>query len=291
MAGHDRVPFSRRGAHRGRSLDETVDGRSGRRGRGLLPRLSCSCASAGRFSRSSSTRATASRRRSSTRDVRVPAERPVRIHAAALRLVPRRPLLPVRPLVAGASEVAQIVVAVATALVVLRDRLAPALDRRRSRRRAHRDAAPVPDLARRPPEPRGARRTRAGSARALRARRVRNDARSRCGLLERSPASRSSATHALSSLSLAIARYCRVAVAPASSTITATCSSSGSPHSSSRPGSRATRSRSGATRSRPTRSALKANNLNTRAVLDRGAGSTTCRTRRRTAVAGVRGQT
>ena len=34
MAGHDRVPFPRRGAHRASKLDETVDGRTRRRGRG-----------------------------------------------------------------------------------------------------------------------------------------------------------------------------------------------------------------------------------------------------------------
>ena len=93
------------------------------------------------------------------RDVRLPPGRPVRVHPAAVRLVPRGDLPAVRSLVArgrartdrrrGRDRARR-----------LRDRDAAPLARRRPRRRDDRDAPPVRRLARRPPEPRGARRAR-----------------------------------------------------------------------------------------------------------------------------------
>ena len=142
-------------------LDETVDGRT-RRGarRGGAARSSSSRASARRSSRSSSTRATASRRRSSTTgrsasSPGVPSAYTQPLYGwflAAIYLPFGRSWL--------AVGIAQIVVAVADRARRLRDRDAPALDRRRPRRGARHDAPPVRRLARRPPEPRAARRAR-----------------------------------------------------------------------------------------------------------------------------------
>ena len=99
-----------------------------------------------------------------------------------------------------AVGIAQVVVAVATALVVFEIGSRLQIDRRRPRRRAHRDAAPVRRLARRAPEPGGARRARARRSRTLRARGVRAAlAPARRRRRAPSRASRSSATRGSSS--------------------------------------------------------------------------------------------
>ena len=80
--------------------------------------------------------------------------RPVRVHAAALRLVPRGALLAVRPLVARRRARADRWSPSRRRCVVFEIGTRLALAAGRPRRRARGDAAPVRRLARRPPQPR-----------------------------------------------------------------------------------------------------------------------------------------
>ena len=173
VAGDDRVPFLRRGAHRPRSIGATLDGGARRRSRSVDPAASRARSRAGddpRGVRRQERPVRGDPRRA--RDVRLSPRRAIRLHAAAVRVVPRRSLPAVRPVVArGRARADRRRRRHGTARP--RDRRAAALPWSRPRRRAPHDASPVRRLARRPRESRGARRARTGAARAVHAARVR----------------------------------------------------------------------------------------------------------------------
>src|SRR5512133_2011492 len=110
------------------------------------------------------------------RDVRARPRPALRVHAAALRLLPRARLLDLR---------ARMVVGRLRAdpgrdrygVPRLRDRRTSAVAQRGRLRSGRLDAEPVPSLARRPPEPRDPRPAARGGARAVRARRGRSQVR------------------------------------------------------------------------------------------------------------------
>ena len=117
------------------------------------------------------------------RHVRLPSRCPVRVHAAALRVVPRGALLAARALVgrrrAGPGRRRR-----RDGAARPRDRESPRDDQDRRDRRARRHAAPVSRVARRPREPRDPRRAprcRDGAARAPRVRAPIAPARARHG--------------------------------------------------------------------------------------------------------------
>ena len=150
VTGDHGVPFRSRGRHR--ATHTTPRGRPRRGGRraAASPRPRDRAGRHPRGVRREERHVRADARRE--RDVRLPARGLVRLHAAALRMVPRRPLLAARPLVGrrrarpgrprrrhGAARA--------------RDRPAPRLGPDRRHRRPRRDAAPVPRLARRARQP------------------------------------------------------------------------------------------------------------------------------------------
>ena len=128
------------------------------------------------------------------RHVRLPARGPVGVHAAALRLVPRRALLAARPLVGGGGARTG-AAGGRHGAAGARDRHAPRVRANRRARCARRDAAPVPRLARHPRQPRDPGRAARGGDRPSRAARVRAPlapagARARCGDRARDPLQR-----------------------------------------------------------------------------------------------------
>ncbi len=101
VAGDDRVPFLRRGAHRPRSIGATLDSGARRRSGSFDPAASRARARAGDDPRGVRRQERPVRRNPRrARDVRLSAGRAVRLYAAAVRMVPRRSLPAVRPVVA-----------------------------------------------------------------------------------------------------------------------------------------------------------------------------------------------
>ena len=230
--------------------------------------------------RRSPRRATTSRGCSSTRARSASSRAAVRLDAAALRVVPDPDLLDLRP-VWWAVGLIQIVVAVATALLVYEIGRAIRLAPGRAGRGGDRDAEPVPRLARRPRQPRDPRPAARGRDRAADAARrsERPVALARVRSSASCSGSRSSGTRGSSFLPIVCCAYLVVAAAARACdrlvgvVLAARCSRS-------RPGSSATRCRVGCfTLTTDTRALWKANNLNTYDTL--AAGQVDRRRRRR----------